>query len=394
MRYTSVKAYFQRLDVPMSSIISVLEKETGQTCFDTYRRCLDHERASLIDYDEFNHEFMNDQGETERFSGVRNIQSVAWDWQNSPPVFTLFMDGSRRTYKIADMAIGSQVFPILAGQVGVATCQRQNRLMSPCKFVLHTVLAVPDKLDHEGKNEKQQRAFVANLVEKLNLNQERVKLNAVLLYPTRANENFEDKGIARIQEYMIEQEKGMVQSLVHAHLINDRAWLIKDGSLEYSRISDKDDKFAFHRIRNNYTRVVGVSKSFNPELAKLKHGRSAAGMIASLQPFERTPATRYQTERVDGIFAIWYLRLRSARKSRGPFDGIVKVEKLLVSDQEIKNGLDSAEIDNISAWLMNERNPVCYGRDDRWANHLYPVYLTETFIKSKYKGTAHFINLF
>jgi len=291
----------------MKKIISVLEQETGQTCFDTYRRCLDHERASLIDYDEFDHEFMNDQGETERFSGARNIQAVALDWQECQPTFKLFMDGSRRTYKIADMAIGSQVFPIIAGQVGVAVCQRQNRIMAPCRFVLHAVLAVPEKLDHEGKNEKQHRAFLADLVQKLNLKQEHLKLDAVLLYPTRANENFEDKGIARIQEYMIEQEKEMVQNLVQAHLINDRAWLIKDGSLEYNRISDKDDKFVFNRIRNNYTRVVGVSKSFNPELAKLKHGRSAAGMIANLKPFERTPATRYQTERVDGVFSIWYL---------------------------------------------------------------------------------------
>ena len=30
----------------------------------------------------------------------------------------------------------------------------------------------------------------------------------------------------------------------------------------------------------------------------------------------------------------------------------------------------------------------------RRANHLYPVYLTETYIKSKYRSTAHFINLF
>lgn len=93
------------------------------------------------------------------------------------------------------------------------------------------VLAVPDKLDTEGKNEKQHRAFLTNLVQKLNFNQNRIRLNAVLLYPTRSNENFEDKGIARIQEYMIEQEKAMVQSLVQAHLINDRSWLIKDGEV-------------------------------------------------------------------------------------------------------------------------------------------------------------------
>ena len=106
------------------------------------------------------------------------------------------------------------------------------------------------------------------------------------------------------------------------------------------------------------------------------------------------PPKNSSLSRIDGKFAVWYVRLREARKTRGPFDGIVKVEKILVSDGEEEYGLASTEIDNISAWLMNERNPVCYGKDDRWANHLYPVYLTETFIKSKYLGTVHFINLF
>ena len=375
-------------------IIKTLENETGKICFDTYRRCLDYERDSLIEYDEFSHTFVKEQGESEHFAGPRNIRQSALDWEKRESGFKLFMDGSRRTYKIADMTIGSQVFPIVAGQVGVAVCKRETRVLSPCRFTLHIVLAVPDKLDAEGKNAKQHRAFLANLLQKLNTGSDRVKLDALLLYPTRANENFEDKGVARIQEYMVEQEKEMVQSLVQAHLINDRSWLIKDGSLEYNKISDSDDRFVFNRIRSNYKRVVGVSKSFNPELAKLKNGRSASGMIAKLQPFERTPAAMYQTDRVDGKFAVWFVRLRSARKSRGPFDGVVKVEKILVSDREVEYGLETSEVDNISAWLMNERNPVCYGKDDRWANHLYPIYLTETFIKSKYKSTTHFINLF
>ena len=221
-----------------------------------------------------------------------------------------------------------------------------------------------------------------------------MKLDALLPYSTNANENYEDKGIAKIQDYMVEREKETVQALVKKNLLSDRAWLIKDGSLEYSRLSNKDDSFAFSRIRNNYKRVIGVSKSFNPELAKLKSGRSAAKMIADLKPFERTPVSKYKTERVEGCFAVWYLRLREPRRSRGPFDGIVKVEKILVTNHEEEDGLESSEVDNISAWLMNERNPVCYGKDDRWANHLYPVYLTETYIKTKYRSNAHFISLF
>ncbi|MCL2343656.1 MAG: hypothetical protein FWC62_07150 [Firmicutes bacterium] len=378
----------------MGQVISIFEEKTGRRCFDAYRRCLDHERASLIEYDDFEREFMKEQGETVLYKGSRDITSIAEQWQEREPAIKLFLDGSRRTYKIADIPIGTQVFPIIAGQVGVGVCKREERRLTACDLTLHTVLAFPDKLDTEGKNPKQHRAFLTDLMKQLNAGQDRVRLDALLLYPTQANENFEDKGVARIQEHMIEQEKIMVQSLVQKNLINDRAWLVKDGSLEYSRLADKDHPFAFSRIRNNYKRVVGVSKAFNPELAKLKNNRSAAGMIANLKPFERTPAAMYKTDRVEGKFAVWYVRLRNARKSLGPFDGIVKVEKILISDSEQEYGLESPEVDNISAWLVNERNPVCYGKDARWANHLYPVYLTETFIKSKYRSTAHFINLF
>jgi hypothetical protein len=279
------------------------------------------------------------------------------------------MDGSRRTYKIADMPIGTQVFPIIAGQVGVGVCQRESCHLSPADLTIRTVLAFPEKLDPDGKNHKQHRAFCADLIRKLNSGQGRIRIDDVLLYPTNANDNFEDKGVARIQECMIELEKAMVESLVQRSFINDRAWLIKDGSLEYNQLSDKDDRFTFSRIRSNYKRVIGVSKSFNPEFAKLKNGRSAARMIANLKPFERTPAAMYTTDRVEGKFAVWYVRLREARQSRGPFDGIVKVEKILVTDNEAEHGLESSEVDNISAWLLNERNPVCYGKDDRWANH-------------------------
>lgn len=371
-----------------------MEAETGRKCFDTFRRCLDHERASLVEYDDLERVFMSEQGETVRYGAPRDVSSIAGNWLDREPAFRLFLDGTRRTYKIADIPIGNQVFPIIAGQVGVGVCKRENRRLSACDLYLHAVLAFPENMDTDGKSDKQHRAFLSNLTNKLNAAQSRVHLNALLLYPTNSNENFEDKGIARIQEYMIEQEKAMVQSLVQRSLINDRSWLIKDGSLEYNRISNKDDRFAFSRIRSNYKRVVGVSKSFNPELAKLKNNRSAAGMIAKLKPYERTPVSMYKTDRVEGKFAVWYVRLREPRKHRGPFDGIVKVEKILVTEREVEFGLDSSEVDNISAWLVNERNPVCYGRDDRWANHLYPVYLTETFIKSKYRGTAHFINLF
>ena len=75
-------------------------------------------------------------------------------------------------------------------------------------------------------------------------------------------------------------------------------------------------------------------------------------------------------------------------------DGILKIEKILVTSEQRKHGLDSEEVDYITANIINERNPVCYGADKRWANHLYPVFVTESYVKSKYLGESMFLNLF
>ena len=65
-----------------------------------------------------------------------------------------------------------------------------------------------------------------------------------------------------------------------------------------------------------------------------------------------------------------------------------------MEEMEVINGLDTDEVDLITANIINERNPVCYGADTRWANHLYPVYVTECYAKSKYLSSAMFLNLF
>ena len=72
---------------------------------------------------------------------------------------------------------------------------------------------------------------------------------------------------------------------------------------------------------------------------------------------------------------------------------MVKVEKL-IQENELKHGVDSEMIDQLSAFLLQERNPVCYGKDNRWPNHLYPIYVAETFAKSKYISNNLFLSLF
>lgn len=368
---------------------------------ETCRRQLDYERTSPIDYEDVTGRRIvpKERGETERILKIRDVRGKVLNWQENEPCFRFFMDGSRRIFRIADVPINSQYYPVLAGQIGVGICQRDHgRLSAYGDFKTRYVLALPLRLHVNGdKNEDSHRGYFNDLCKKLNENlckSHSFQLDRILYYESDQGENLEDKAIALIQSYMIEKEKEAVQRLVGDNCLANGVWLLKDGSLEYARLgNEKDDPFGFSKIQNNYRRVIGISKSFNPELARLNN-TSASKTIAELPVGFRTPVFKYITDRSPGVYAVWYLRLREAKYGGGPFAGVVKIEKILVTKAEKENGLATELVDNISAWVFNERNPVCYGKDNRWHNHLYPIYLTETFVKSKFLSTDYFINLF
>lgn len=73
------------------------------------------------------------------------------------------------------------------------------------------------------------------------------------------------------------------------------------------------------------------------------------------------------------------------------FSDIVKCEMVLMDEND---KLETDKVDMISANLIREAYPVCYGVDTRWANHLYPIFLTESFCKSKYVDSNIILNLF
>jgi len=159
---------------------------------------------------------------------------------------------------------------------------------------------------------------------------------------------------------------------------------------------DKNERAKSLSFKNNYSYVLGVSKNFNPAVCKCMNDKPNPGFIAELPLYHRTPVACFENKEFFGDieFAVWYIRIRDKDKTRTPFDGIIKVEKMMVSSEEQEYGMESETVDLLSAYLLNERNPVCYGADMRWANHIYPVYLTESFVKSKYISTESFLHLF
>lgn len=386
----------------MEGILKLLETETDGKCYKSFRYCADEElRIPTISYED-NQSFsvLKDRyGETDTtLKETKSLSLLAKKIHQDKPLFQFFLDGSRRTYKIDDIEINRKIFPVIAGQLGVACCERT----SPSKFKAaefdnSLVLSLPTAANPNAKNPE---LFFNLLKDKINstdrIKNSPVKFSRVLSYSSTVEEGekFEHKGIAQIQNEMYTTEVKIVASLWQKNLLKEDAYLIKDGSLAYSKMQTGDFR-ELTKIKNNYKRVIGISKLFNPELCKDKSGKSNANKIANLGLYHRTPAYMHQDSYTgDAKFAIWYLRIRDAKRTDSPFAGVVKIEKILVTDDELENGLHTEEVDIISANIINERNPVCYGKDSRWANHLYPVYLTERFIKSQYLGDIHFMNLF
>lgn len=380
----------------MNRVLNFIAKETDGKNYKSYKYCFEAVEVPKIEYEDKKGIQVRNKGETDRsLKNSKSVKKLADRLVDSNPLFKYFLDGSRRTYKVDDIAYGKRLYPVIAGQIGVAVCKRPNRdSLKPISFKNPLVISLPE-IANAQTSYKNNNLFFNNLTKKLNnqtvLKKQSLSFSKILPYKDmqlRDNDKYEDRGVAKIQDEMIYLEQKAVFELVRKRKLNDESFLIKDGSLEYMKSGESKE---LAEIKANYDCVVGVSKSFNPE-ALSSDVKDISRRIAELKLYHRTPAFMYQTERIPDVkFSVWYLRIR---ETLSPFDGVVKVEKILVRDIQEEEGLDSDEIDLISANLINERNPVCYGSDRRWQKHLYPIYLTESFIKSKYLSDIHFINLF
>jgi len=322
----------------------------------------------------------------------------------SRPIFTYFLDGSRHIYKVDDIAIGKKIFPFMAGQIIVGCCERKDRdTFKPFGSISNKlVLALPDDFDYDDNRDNFCRLYCELINEKIKdlpfVAQNNISFSKILLYKTDQKDpsnpdkdTYKNRGTAKIQSEMTDEEQRVVAFLCKNNKLDDEHYLIKDGSLEYNPSFSNNRDSERTMQRENYRYVVGVSKSFDPELIPDYRGQKLSNTIANLSPFERTKVYRYTSDSNGVEYAIWYLRLRNNDFRETNFSDVVKCEMVILEEGGV---IPSDLIDTISANLIKEAYPVCYGNDTRWANHLYPVYLTETYCKSKYFNKDIILNLF
>lgn len=299
-------------------------------------------------------------------------------------LFKYFLDGSRYTYKVGEMITSSgKYMPIVAGQVAAGITTRENGRMKKYDLRRKNVVAIYNlinELDFEEIKKK---------VNDVNING--VKFTVERYKGNESADRPENLAIAKIQSIMMELELEMISNIVNSQQLASDEMLIVDGSLQFMN-NGQNNEFDERMFKN----VIGISKTFNPNLKGLFRDKTTeiASILARLKFGQRTPVYKLDIPNCGKIIGAWYMRIRPEEKVKNPLDGVVKIEKIAVTEEEKMNGFDSFIIDNISKALMQERNVTCYGSDPRWCNHIYPMYLTEKMLKKSFISAEYFMNLF
>lgn len=390
----------------MKNILKIIADKTFGTSYQSKKIELDLEVDSSSRIDNRESNLVNPKhGETLNHKNYISLTNKSKLLAQVDSPLKYFLDGTRHVYKIDDIVYKlsnrKMVYPVVAGQIAVGCCGRRDKKLFVVDFLNENVLALPDvSADSVGAL----AAMLEDINAVLTMKKIPVRLSPpIIQYSSNTaqtkTQEFENRAIAKVQERMYQLEQSMVNKIVAKNKLGANNFLVKDGSLEYRMPTElRNNKRKFLTFKKNYSYVIGVSKKFNPLLwTNNVNNRPNPDFIAALPIFARTPVISFENTAFHGDikFAVWYLRIHAAKYTDSPFDGVVKVEKMLVTDDEVDSGkIDSDLVDTISAHLINERNPVCYGSDNRWANHIYPIFLTESFIKSKIVSAETFLHLF
>ena len=116
-----------------TSVLDIIAKETNGKSYKTFKYSFESMSVPTMDYDEHDRKFTwKKHGETvyhDRSITLKNYADQLLEL--SQPLFRYFLDGSRHTYKVDDISYAQKVFPVIAGQVGVGCCMRDNGIMKP-----------------------------------------------------------------------------------------------------------------------------------------------------------------------------------------------------------------------------------------------------------------------
>ena len=140
-------------------IMSILAEVTGGKSYKAHKYGLYHADRPFIDYGEDSIVWKKtaETDKTNRKYVSLEVLSKKLSAREEQ-LLTYFLDGSRRVFKVDDIAYTksggrSVIYPVVAGQIGVGCCKRENKHMIPekDKFKREFILSIPDIANADGK---------------------------------------------------------------------------------------------------------------------------------------------------------------------------------------------------------------------------------------------------
>lgn len=116
----------------MPKIMQFIERETNGKSYHTYKYSYDSIGIPSIEYDDDPNKVMKwkDSAETTQHKKAVDLKPLADKISGrEPPLIKYFLDGSRHVFKVDDIAYNKQVYPVVAGQIGVGCCRREYKRM-------------------------------------------------------------------------------------------------------------------------------------------------------------------------------------------------------------------------------------------------------------------------
>ena len=153
----------------MAKIMEIIEKETKGKSYHTYKYSYDSIGLPSIDYDDDPNKIMKwrDSGETGDAKKPIPLKQLADQLLQfgEQPLIKYFLDGSRHVYKVDDIAYNKRVYPVVAGQIGIGCCKRENKRMGKELFSRELVIALPKTANADGHDDV---AFFSSKAKKIN----------------------------------------------------------------------------------------------------------------------------------------------------------------------------------------------------------------------------------
>ena len=290
-------------------------------------------------------------------------------------LFRYFLDGSMRTTSAGHVVDTKQRFlPIFIAQVGVATTKLSNFQVGVESYTNKNILFLPETFSAEDVRKARRLVRQAAQTSRLPLD-----LN-LECYELEDQQSPIDCARKKVLNTMHDMEINLIMELAESHKVTRDSLLMIDGSLQfYGNLETAKEAF-----RN----VVGVAKSFdlNQRLGTGPNAKEVGTLVAALRPHHRTPARKIEHRNL--VIGAWYLRLHSTRShpSLAATDGVVKLEVFPDDTAGSKTMLDTDRCNLISKNVLALRHPATPWNDSRWASHLYPVHLTERYIKTQFRS--------